>query len=125
MSEEEWMKWVEPADDLLRQAYYRILGMISFHAPINESIKAIQYLAETRRGGTVSYWGRTFFPFDPVPFGQFFIVYSWDNVEVYPGLKMNVWIVGSDHTRNTAYLRKQWWRLYIIEAMAKALGLRV
>lgn len=117
----EWERWIQPADDLVRQAYYRILGAISFHAPIEESILACQYLAETKRGGVISYWGRTAFPFTRAPVGKLFTVYSWDRLEAYPDLFMNMWIYGS--SKNTAYLRKQWWRLYIVEAAAKAAGL--
>lgn len=121
---EPWAKWIEPADALLKQAYYRILGMISWHAPINESVEAIRWLAENRRGGTLTYFGRTALPLTPeLPVGRFFSVYSWDNVEPFLGVKMNTWVIGSDQVQNTAYLRKQWWRMYIVESMLKRAGL--
>jgi len=123
IAKEPWKRWIRPADDLVRQAYYRILGAISFHAPIDESIKAIEWLAKYKRGGTLTYWGRTIFPFEPIRLGKFFRVWSWDNLEVYPKIRMSLWVYGSDYSPNTAYLRKQWWRLYIFEAIMRALGL--
>lgn len=117
------MKWTGPADDLIRQAYYRILGAISFHAPISESIKAIQYIAQTKRGGDLTYWGKTRDPFQPRPGGIIFDVWSWDGLEAYPGITMNIWVYGSEYSNNTAFLRKQWWRLYIFEAVAKSMGI--
>lgn len=117
---EEWEKWVGPADDLIDQAYYRILGMISFHAPISEAIKAIEYLAKTKRGGTLTYWGTTFVPgipwrAIPVEIPRRFKVYSWEDIEVYPGVFMDMWIYGSERSENTAYVRKRWYNLYMIE----------
>lgn len=126
MSEiEGWEKWIEPADDLLRQCYYRILGMISFHAPILEAIEALKFLAETRRGGTINYWGRTAVPAVPVGAGKFFHVYSWEGCEVYPGIKMDLWIYGSEYSENVAYVRKRWYRLYVVDLFAERLGLKI
>ena len=119
---EEWEKWVAPADDLIRQCYYRIVGAISFHAPIEESIKAVEYLAETKRGGTITYWGRTFSPLKPIKLGKLFRVWSWDDLDAYPDVKMSIWIYGSDYSSNTAFLRKKWYRLYLLRTLAKTLG---
>lgn len=124
MSEETWTKWVQPADDLLRQAYYRILGMVSFHAPLSESIKAAQYLAESTRGGKITYWGRTAIPGIPLPVGRIFNVYSWDGCEIYPGIKMDLWIYGTEKGSNTVYVRKRWYRFYIVEKTVAMLATR-
>ena len=107
----EWEKWVPVADDLVRQTYYRILGAVSFHGPISETIEAIKYLMETKRGGTL----------EIVKSGGLFQIWSWDGVEAYPRVKMDLWVIGSKYSNNTAYLRKRWWKLYLIEAMAKTL----
>ena len=120
---EEWAKWIRPADYLLGQAYYRILGWVSFHAPISEAIKAIEWLANHGRGGTLEYWGSTYVPavpwrMVPLEWSRFFQVYSWNDVEVYPGVYMDVWIYGSDKTENVAFIRKRWWNLYLLEDFA-------
>lgn len=107
----EWEKWVPAADDLVRQAYYRILGAISFHGPISETIEAIKYLVETKRGGTL----------ELVKSQGSIQIWSWDGVEAYPGVKIDLWVIGSKHSNNTSYLRKRWWKLYLIESMAKIL----
>jgi len=108
---EDWKKWISPADDLVGQAYYRILGAISFHAPIAEALPAIEYLAETKRGGII----------ESVKDYGFFRIWSWNQVEAYPGIKMDLWVIGSPYSNNTAYLRKRWWKLYLVEAVAKTM----
>ncbi len=108
---EEASRWIPPADHLLGQVFYRILGAISFHAPIDEAIEAIKYLAETKRGGTLEF----------VKSKGFFQIWSWNGVEAYPGVKMDLWVFGSKYSNNVAYLRKRWWKLYLIDVAAKIL----
>jgi len=99
----EFEKWIAPAEDLLRQAYYRILGMISYHAPLAESYKACEAISQ-RRGGDL-YWVVK----DRVA--------KWEGVEVYPGIRMSLWIFGGP--RNTVYCRTAWWKLYVLESFTK------
>jgi hypothetical protein len=105
---EVWRKWVDPADQLLKQAYYRILGMITFHGPIAETIEAIKWLAANRRGGVLT----------PMHVGAV-TVYKWEGVQPYEGVSMNVYVIGSSLTQNTGYLREQWWKLYLLESLAR------
>jgi len=97
-------RWVGPAEDLLRQAYYRVLGVISFHAPLEEAYGACELLVG-RRGGRL-YW---------VVEG---VLAKWEDVEVYPGIRMSLWIFGGP--RNTVYCRTAWWKLYVVESLTRA-----
>lgn len=113
---EAWMKWIPVVDSLLLQCYYRVLSFISIHAPIDEVFKAARYLAREKRGGKV-FW--------VVPDR----VARWDNVEVFPGITMTVWIFGSKIRRkNTVMARRGWWALYLfdpfVKTMATILGAR-
>jgi len=104
------MKWVPVVDRLLFQCYYRVLSFISIHAPVDEVVKAAQYLAVEKRKGKV-YW---------VIEGR---VARWDNVEVFPGITMTVWIFGSKIRRkNTVMARRGWWALYLFDTYVKALA---
>jgi len=99
---EPWMKWVPVVEALLRQAYYRVLSFVSFHASIDESVKAIEYLTSTKGMGKIY----------PVIPGR---VYRWDGAEVFPGITMNVWVFGSPtRKKNTVYARVGWWTLTLL-----------
>lgn len=107
---EAWTKWGPVIEKLLWQCYYRILGFISFPAPVDESFLAAQKLSE-ELGGKV-YW---------VLEGR---VFRWDDVEFSPGLKMSLWFVGSEiRRRNTVMARRGWWTLYITEPILLLVGL--
>jgi len=96
---EPWRKWIPIVDALTLQSYYRVLSMVSFHVPIDEAIQAIRYVAETKRGGVV---------YSVIPDR----VYRWDGLEVFPGIKINLWVFGSPTRRkNTVYARVGWWTL--------------
>ncbi len=104
---EEWLKWVPVADSLVLQAYYRVLSFVSMHAPVDQVFQAIKYIAETKRGGEV-YW-----VVEPR-------VAKWENLEVYPGIKMTLWVFGRN--RNTVYARRGWWALYLLNVQVKRLA---
>jgi len=104
---EEWERWVPVADALVLQAYYRVLSFVSMHAPVDQAFQAIKHLAETKRGGTV-YW-----VVEPY-------VAKWDNLEVFPGIKMTLWVFG--RKRNTVYARRGWWALYLLDVQVKRLA---
>jgi len=114
--EPEYMRWVAPLDNIIFQAWYRVLSFVSLHAPINEVYEAARYIAENKRGGTV-YWvipGRAA---------------RWDDLDVNPphGVKMTVWIFGSAiRKKNSVVARRGFWALYLfdpyVKAFARALG---
>lgn len=99
MTSESWTKWIPVADRLVFQAYYRVMSFVSMHAPVSEVYKAIQYVAETKRGGTV-YW--VVEPF----------VAKWEDVSVAPGITTTLWVFGRE--KNTVYARVGWWKLYLV-----------
>ena len=106
MSEEEWRKWVPVADQLVLQAYYRTLGMVSMHAPIDQVYQAVQEISKTKRGGDI-HWV-------PNLEGR---VARWDNLEVYPGITTSLYVLGSPIRRkNTVYIRVGFWQSYILRA---------
>lgn len=108
---EPWRKYVPVIDHLLWQAYYRVLGFISFPAPVDESFQAVQNLSE-QLGGKV-YWV-------PTLEGR---VFRWDDVEFSPGLKMGLWFVGSKiRGKNTVMCRRGWWTLYLTEPILLIAG---
>jgi len=114
--EPEYMKWVIPLDNIIFQAWYRVLSFVSLHAPINQVYEAARYIAEHKRGGNV-YWVIT---------GR---VARWDDLDVNPpyGVKMTVWIFGSAIRRkNCVIARRGWWALYLwdpaVKSLATALG---
>jgi len=110
---EPWRKWIAPADALVIQAYYRVLSFVPFHAPIDEAIQAVKYIAETKRGGIIY----------PVIEG---CVYRWDGVEVWPGIRINLWVFGSGIRRkNTVYGRVGWWTLWIFTEALRARAKRL
>ena len=100
---EEYMKWIPVAEALLLQAYYRTLGMVSIHAGINDVYRALQELS-TKRGGTLVWKleGR---------------VARWDDLDVFPGVKMSIYILGSQlRQKNTVYIRVGFWQSYLLAA---------
>jgi len=110
---EAWERWIPVADALVLQAYYRVLSFVSFHGPIDEAIQAVKYIAKTKRGGTV---------YTVVPDR----VYRWDGVEVYPGIKMNLWVWGSPLRRkNTVYGRVGFWTLTLMTEALRARAKRL
>jgi len=108
--EPEYMKWVAPLDNIIFQAWYRVLSFVSLHAPINEVYEAARYIAENKRGGNV-YWvirGRAA---------------RWDDLDVNPphGVKMTVWIFGSAiRKKNSVIARRGFWALYLFDPYVKA-----
>jgi len=101
---EPWEKWVPVVTALLKQAYYRVLSFVSFHAPIDDAVKAIEHVVETEHMGKIY----------PVIPGR---VYRWDGAEVFPGILMNVWVFGSPtRKKNTVYARVGWWTLTLFAA---------
>lgn len=103
-------KWLPVISRLLWQVYYRVLGLVSYHADINESFKAATYLSQNNYlgntfGGNV-YW---------VVEGS---VFRWDDVELAPEIKMNVWFFGRQ--RNTVMARRGWWALYVLDPVIAA-----
>jgi len=105
-TEESWRRWVPVADTLLNQAYYRVLSFVSFHAPLMEAYTAIESLVE-KRGGRL-YWVME----DRIA--------RWDDLEVWPGVKMSLWIFGGP--RNTVYARVGWYKLYFLDVAVKGLA---
>lgn len=99
--------WVPIIDQLIWQVYYRILSFISYHGPIDEAYEATKILTG-KRGGEV-YW--------VVPDR----VFRWDSVTVSPGIKINIWFMGSALRRkNTCMARVGWWTLWILSETLKA-----
>lgn len=103
----DFRKWIPGADSLVTQAWYRVLGVVSIHAPINEVFQAIQEGLLPKRGGQL-YWVRE---------GR---LARWEDLEVWPGVRMSIWILGQRVANNTAYLRIGWWRLYLTDAALNA-----
>jgi len=99
-------RWVPVAEYLLNQAYYRVLSFVSFHAPLAESYPAIESLV-AKHGGKL-YW---------VVEGR---VAKWDDLEVYPGITMSIWIFGGP--RNTVYARTGWWKAYVVDSAVKSVA---
>ena len=103
---EDYTKWVPVAEALLIQAYYRTLGMVSMHAGINDIYKALEEIS-ARRGGTLIWKleGR---------------VARWDDLEVFPGIKMSIYIIGGAlRQKNTVYVRVGFWQSYLLRAGKK------
>lgn len=117
MAEEEpYLKWVKPLDNIVFQAWYRVLSFVSLHAPITETYKAAKYIARTKRGGSV-YWVLK----DRVA--------RWDDLDVNPPhkLTMTVWLFGSPiRGKNSVVARRGFWALYIwdpyVKTLARTLG---
>ena len=104
----EYQKWIPVADALVLQAYYRTLGMVSMHAPIDQIYPAIQEISSTKRGGDIHWVVQD-------------RVARWDNLEVYPGVTMSLYIFGSPiRKKNTVYTRVGFWQSYILRAPTKA-----
>ena len=107
MAEENWKRWIPVADMLVLQAYYRILSFVSINAPVKEVFLAIEEIAKTKRGGKV-YW-----VMEPY-------VAKWENLEVFPGIEMTLWVFGRN--RNTIYARRGWWAFYLLDVQVKRLA---
>jgi len=97
-------RWIPGADALVVQTWYRVLGAVSIHAPVKEVYDAIQRGIVPRRGGKLQ-WVRD---------GT---LARWDDLEVWPGVKMSIWILGGTLGRNTAYVRMGWWTLYLTKTI--------
>jgi len=111
MPEEQWMRWVEPLDNLVFQAWYRVLSFVSIHAPIEEVFQAAQYIAQNRTS-----------LFDPPRGGDVFwvvpgFVARWENLDVNPphGVKITIWMSGNSKGKNTVLSRVGWWTLYLFD----------
>jgi len=104
MPEEQWMRWVEPLDNLVFQAWYRVLSFVSIHASIAEVYEAAKYVAQTHRGGDV-YWVVKGF------------VARWEDLDVNPPhrVKITVWIWGNPSGKNTVLTRVGFWSLYLFD----------
>ena len=101
------LKWGSIVQRVTFQVYYRVLGSVSIHAPIDEIYKVAQGLSE-KMGGTV-YW--------VVP-GR---VFRWDGAQVDHTITENVWVFGSTiRRRNTAFLRVGWWTLTLFTETLKS-----
>ena len=97
-------------DALVVQCYYRILSFVSYHLGIDTSFKAAEHLAETKRGGKV-FW---------VVEGR---IARWDDVEVFPGVRITIWLFGSKaRQKNTCLARRGWWALYLFDVAVKSLA---
>jgi len=108
---EEWEKTVHVLDALVVQCYYRVLSFVSFHSGIDASFKAAQHLAETKRGGSV-YW-----------VVENSGVARWDDVEVFPGIRITIWLFGSKvRQKNTCLARRGFWALYLFDIAVKSLA---
>lgn len=111
-TEEDWEKLLPVITRLLWQTYYRIFGMISFHATVWDSYNAAKWLSDNpyllhSHNGQVSW----------VIENRVFI---WEDVEVSPGIIMTVWFFGGP--RNTVMVRRGWWTLYLVRTTISALG---
>lgn len=107
---EDWEKIVPILDTLVVQCYYRVLSFVSYHYGVDDSYKAAKHLSNIKRGGKV-YWVLK----DRVA--------RWDDLEVFPGTKMSVWIFGSKHRqKNTVLARVGWWKLYIIDVLTRKIA---
>lgn len=91
---------------LLNQAYYRQLGIVAIHAPVDEVYKAVEELAAEHGG--VAYWAH-----DRTEGHAF----RWDGIEMFPDIPpMNLWFFGGKRRReNTVMVRRGWWAMYIID----------
>lgn len=96
----DFRRWIPGADSLVTQAWYRVVGVVSIHAPVTEVFQAIQEGLLPKRGGEL-FWVRK----DTVA--------RWDDLEVWPGIRMSLWVFGRG--LNTVYLRVGWWTLYITQ----------
>ncbi|MCJ7816750.1 MAG: hypothetical protein MUP55_02730 [Candidatus Aenigmarchaeota archaeon] len=90
-------------DSLILQVYYRTLGTVSIHTGISNIYKACEYLAATKRKGTL-YWVVEH------------RIANWENLEVSPGITMTIRIFGSElRGKNTVLLRKGFFTSYIVD----------
>ena len=108
---EDWRKWLPVCERLLYQCFYRVLSFISVHTSVENVYNCVKEMSSGWRGGRV-YWllrGR---------------VAKWDDFQVFPGIRMSIWIFGGP--RNAVYARRGWWTLYLfdigVERLARALG---
>jgi hypothetical protein len=109
MSQPEYMRWVEPLDNLVFQCWYRVLSFVSIHAPIQEVYQAAQYIAANIRGGTL-YWVVKDY------------VARWENLDINPpyGIYITIWLSGLSNGKNTILCRVGWWTLYVFQSMGRA-----
>jgi len=103
---EEWEKWVPVCDRLLYQCFYRVLSFISVHTSVSNVYKSLERLAEKRGGRLYWVWKDR--------------VARWDDLEVFPGIKMSIWIFGGP--RNTVYARRGWWAMYLFDPYVKSMA---
>jgi hypothetical protein len=112
-------KWVNLVDSILFQVYYRTLGMVSLHGPVEEIYEACEILQKGKRGGNL-YWVIT----DRIA--------NWEDVKVADEITMTVRIFGSAiRGKNTVFMRKGFFTSYLIDLpdisiknMALVLGTR-
>lgn len=101
-------RWVPVVEDLQKQLYYRQLGIVSMHGPVDEVVAAAAWLARNRKGGNV-FWTTP---------GA---VARWEGAEVYPGIFINEWLYGGP--RNTVLTRVGFWKLYVTRGAPRLLEL--
>jgi len=113
MTEVELMdKWGSVVQRVTFQVYYRVMGVVSIHAPIDEVYTVCQVLTE-KMGGSV-YW--------VVPKS----VFRWDGVQVDHGVTQNIWVFGSVvRRRNVVFLRVGWWTLTLFTEALKTRAKRL
>ena len=110
-AEPPFMKWVTPLDNIVFQAWYRVLSFVSIHAPVSEVYEAAKYI-QKKRGGNI-YW---------VIKER---VARWEDLDVNPphGVKMTVWLYGGKvRQKNTVLCRAGWYTLYLVDLPIKVVA---
>jgi len=109
-AEPSYMKWIVPLDNVIFQAWYRVLSFVSLHAPLSEVYEAAKYV-QKKRGGTL-YWVVKY------------RIARWEDLDVNPshGVKMTIWLYGGVRAKNTILARYGWWTFYLIDLPLKAVA---
>jgi hypothetical protein len=105
---EDPLAWAPIVERIVFQVFYRQLGMVAIHCPIDVAAKAIDYLAREKGYGKWKWLleGRAL---------------VWFDIPVDSALKIHAYVFGSKLRRqNTVFVRQGFWRMYVIEV-----GLRI
>jgi len=96
--------WAPIIERIVFQVFYRQLGMVAIHCPIDVAAKAIDILTKEKGYGNWKWLleGR---------------VLVWFDIPIDSAMKIHAYVFGSKLRRqNTVFVRQGFWRMYVLEA---------
>jgi hypothetical protein len=100
--------WAQIVERIMFQVFYRQLGMVAIHCPIDVAAKAIDILSREKGYGQWKWLleGRAL---------------VWFDVPIDGVMKIHAYVFGSKLRRqNTVLVRQGFWRMYFLEAGLRA-----